>query len=153
MSLEQKIEALTAKIEALTAAVTVLTVALGDIHDGGGAITQTASDEAETKPKTKATGKPAAAKTATKTKQPDPEPANEGGEEEGKVTFEYLGEKVRRLAATNRSEVLAVLSEFGAGKLQEVDPDDYVKVDIQLIKLENKLAKAKKADETDDDLA
>ena len=78
-------------------------------------------------------------KTEPKEEQkPEAETTSEG------VTFEFLADKVRALAALDREAARAVFASLNVKGLSAVDPKDYVKVDLALTKALNKANAAKK---------
>lgn len=143
--LEEKLAALTAAVLALTAAINNVSAQSGLTADNSAGDAEKKSKATETKTtKSKATP----AKAAKQVEEADIPTGEE--EAENKITFEYLGEKVRKLAATNKDAVLTILAEQGAKKLGDVDPSKWWEVDVALTKLENKLLAAKKTDDDDD---
>ena len=138
MSLEEQLGKLNANLEVLVAVLT-LNGATGTLETRNTPLVEPKAKaftaNKENKPESEEKQK---AKTEPKEEQkPEAETTSEG------VTFEFLADKVRALAALDREAARAVFASLNVKGLSAVDPKDYVKVDLALTKALNKANAAK----------
>lgn len=145
MSLEDQLQMLNNNLEMLNKTLHILSmtqaraVAAADPTEGR-YVEQ--SDDAEKRKKrtAKTEAPPPPPEEEPEYVEPDPvDPTDQPEDDEGNVTKESLGEKLKELIIkTDRAAIMKVFEPFGVSSLSALPEDQYVKMDIALTKALNR---------------
>ena len=144
MSLEDQLQMLNNNLEMLNKTLHILSMtqarAVAAADPTEGRYVEQSDDAEKRKKRAKVETPPPPPEEEPEYIEPDPvDPTDQPEEDEGKVTKESLGEKLKELIIkTDRAAIMKVFEPFGVSSLSALPEDQYAKMDIALTKALNR---------------